>query len=120
MTAYEMADLAQSNFSNSIAAMALYLTLVFAYLAAAYFVGKDLTRSQATILNAVFLTFALINTFGIAAYTNAAVKIASQVGISFDLGLFAPKPWVAPAIGIFCLLGIMICLKFMWDLRRPE
>ena len=36
MTAYEMADLAQSNFSNSIAGMALYLTLVFAYLAAAY------------------------------------------------------------------------------------
>ena len=115
-----MADLAQSNFSNSIAGMALYLTLVFAYLAAAYFVGKDLTRSQVTILNAVFLTFSLINTFGIAAYSNAAVKIAIQSGTTIDLGFFAPRPWVAPVVGITCLLGIMICLKFMWDIRHPK
>ena len=51
MTPYELADLAQGNFSNSLAAIAIYLTLVFAYLAAAYFVGKDLTRTQVTILN---------------------------------------------------------------------
>ena len=63
MTPYEMADLAQSNFSNSIAAIALYITLVFAYLAAAYFVGKDLSRSQVTILNALFLTFSVLNSF---------------------------------------------------------
>lgn len=112
-----MADLAQSNFSNSLAAMALYLTLLFAYLAAAYFVGKDLTHSQVTILNSLFVTFSLLNAFGVVAYTNAGVKFAIQSGSTINLGLLAPRPWVAPLIGIICLLGITVCLKFMWDVR---
>jgi hypothetical protein len=120
MTPYEMADLAQSNFSNSLAAVALYITLVFAYLAAAYFIGKDLTRSQVTILNALFLTFSVLNSFGVAAYTHLAVRLAIQSGSNNAASFFAPRLWVAPMIGICCLLGITICLKFMWDLRHPK
>jgi hypothetical protein len=120
MTPYEMADLAQSNFSNSIAAVALYITLVFAYLAAAYFVGKDLSRSQVTILNALFLTFSVLNSFGVAAYTNFGAHLAIRSGFSNPDSFFAPRLWLAPMIGIFCLLGIAICLRFMWDLRHPK
>ena len=115
-----MADLAQSAFSNSIAAVAIYLTLVFAYLAAAYFVGKDLTRSQVTILNALFLTFSLLNSFGVAAYTNGGVQFAIRSGFTNTANFFAPRLWLAPMIGICCLLGITICLKFMWDLRHTK
>jgi len=120
MTPYEMADLGQSNFSNSLAAIATYLTLVFAYLAAAYFIGKDLTRTQVTILNALFLTFSIVNAFSIAAYTNGGVQLMIQSGLTNPANFFTPRLWLAPTLGIACLIGIMICLKFMWDLRHPN
>ena len=120
MTPYDLSDLAQSNFSNSIAASALYLTLIFAYLAAAYFVGKDLSRTQVTILNALFLTFSTINTFGVAAYVNSGVLLAIGSGLVDTASIYAPRLWLAPALGISCLFGITLCLKFMWDIRHPK
>ena len=120
MTPYEIADLAQSYLSNSIAAMAVYLTLVFAYLAAAYIVGKDLTRTQVSILNALFLTFSVTTAFGVAAYTNGGVQLSIQSGIAELTGSFVPRIWLAPTIGSVCLGGIVISLKFMGDLRRPN
>jgi len=120
VTPYDMADLAQSNFSNSLAAIAIYITLVFAYLAAAYFVGKDLTRTQVSILNALFVTFSIINAFGVAAYTNGGVQLAIRSGLTNPANVFAPRLWVAPTVAIALLIGILMCLKFMWDLRHSN
>jgi hypothetical protein len=115
-----MADLAQSYLGNGIAALAIYLSLVFAYLAAAYIVGKDLTRTQVSILNALFLIFSVITTFGVAAYTNGGIQLSIQSGIAELTGSVVPRTWIAPTIGSVCLGGIVISLKFMGDLRRPN
>ncbi len=117
MTTYEAYDLAQSLFSNSISAISVYLSLTFAYLAAAYFIGKDLSRMQVTTLNTIFLLFSGMSAWGAAAYTNAAILALDQAGTVLD-GFYDAKPWVATLIGASCVVGTVMCLKFMWDVRK--
>ena len=117
MTTYEAYDLAQSLFSNSISAISVYLSLTFAYLAAAYFIGKDLSRMQVTTLNTIFLLFSGMSAWAAAAYTNAAILELVQAGTVLA-GFYDPKPWVATLIGASCVVGTVMCLKFMSDIRK--
>jgi hypothetical protein len=119
MTPYEAYDLAQSLFSNGISAIAVYLSLTFAYLAAAYFIGKDLSRLQVTTLSTIFLLFSSITAWGAAAYTNAAVQTLVRAGSNLD-SFYDAKPWVATLVGASCAVGTVMCLKFMWDVRRSD
>jgi hypothetical protein len=73
MTEYEIADLAASNFSNLIEMVSViqvqaisitdgilqFMTILFSYIAAAYFVGASLNRGQAWILTSLYLFWQL-------------------------------------------------------------
>ena len=118
MTTYEAYDIAQSLFSNSISAISVYLSLTFAYLAAAYFIGKDLSRMQVTTLNTIFLLFSGMSAWAAAGYTNAAILALVQAGTVLAGGFYAPKPWVTTLIGASCVVGTVMCLKFMSDIRK--
>ncbi len=97
----------------------VYLSLTFAYLATAYFIGKNLSRMQAATVNTIFLLFACITAWGTAAYTNAGTQTLVRAGADLD-GFYSPKPWVATLVGVGAMVGVIMCLKFMWDVRHSE
>lgn len=120
MSPYEMMDLGQSNHSNATALIAVFLSLSFAYLAAAYFVGSKLTRAQVFILNTLYVLFAGITAYSVIAFSNGGVKLLIRAGIADPNGFFTGKPWMVKFVGICLLVAIVMCLKFMWDVRRAR
>ena len=61
MTEYEIVDVINNATSNMIAAQALFITVVSAYVVVAYTVGKDLTLYQVSFVNFGLLLFVFIS-----------------------------------------------------------
>jgi len=120
MSPYELSDLSQSNFSNATALIAVFLSLSFAYLAAAYFVGSKLTRSQVFILNTLYILFAGITAYSATAFSNGAVKLMLSASVADPDNFFTGKLWMANFVGLCLLVAILMCLKFMWDVRQAK
>jgi hypothetical protein len=79
MTEAELVEAVNSSWSLVIDAMGSYMTIVSAYLIAAYLAGEKLTTSQAGIISALFVTMTSL-----------------------------------------CSVGILVSLKFMWDIRHSK
>ncbi len=98
----------------------LYLTCVSAYLVAAYAVGAKLTLFQVSVVNVLFIVFAV--SFLMAVQTN----VWNMYHLSADLSELRPL-WVrytSPAV-IWGLLvidsaGVAASLAFMWSVRHPR
>jgi hypothetical protein len=120
MSPYELADLAQSAFGNGISAFGIFLSLVTAYLAVAYLVGKKITGTQTGILTTLFLTTSGIAGFAVAAYTKAGMELNIRAFPNSSDQPFGPKLWLVTAIVIICIFSLAMCLKFMRDVRRQS
>jgi len=120
MTAYELADLAQSSFANATSAFAVFLSVVFAYIVTAYLVGAKLTIMQNRIVTFLFLMVSIFNGWAIAAYANDGVRLSLLAYPDIPTHFFRPGSWIAPLVGIVCLLIIVMALKFMWDVRHAK
>ena len=120
MTTYEMADLTQNLFANSLSSFAVFLSVVFAYTVTAYLVGAKLTRTQVGMLSFVFVLVAMLNVWSMAAYVSGGVNLNQLAFPDSRDNFFAPRPWLPHfVLGIgFVILGI--ALKFMWDVRHPK
>ena len=59
MTEYELIDAYQSVEASWQGAVSIYISILFAYLATAYFVGEKLTRSQVVIVTGLYSLFSL-------------------------------------------------------------
>lgn len=104
--------------------MAIYLTMLFAYISLAYLVGKELSRFQSTIVTIIFIAgagrqVALITAAGMATRLKAAQlreiyedspaqEIVAGTGISIWWPIVL---WSA---------GIILALFFMWSVRHPK
>ena len=64
MTAYELADILNGIQSNIWAAQAIMLSVLSAYLAVAYTVGKNLTTYQVLFINSVFILMSALGATG--------------------------------------------------------
>ena len=120
MTAYEWSEIAHAAYSNSIACVAIIITVFFAYLVAAYTVGHKLTRSQLILINSLFLLVALWMTFCIAGFITGGVNAPLQARAQNPDLQGIPLTTAIPAgVAVMELLLISGCLKFMWDIRHP-
>jgi len=95
-------------------AMSIYLTVTSGYLLVAYLAGKDLTRMQAAIITTLYAVFASFNTIAVVTHFDRAVYF----GHTYGAGL--TPHWPMYGIGILFSLGILACMKFMWDVRHPK
>ncbi len=95
-------------------AMNLYLTVTSGFLLVAYFIGKDLTRLQTTIITVLYVVFATFNTLAVMTYFQSAFYF----GHTYGLGRV--PSWPIYGMPILFGLGILACLKFMWDVRHPK
>jgi uncharacterized protein YqgC (DUF456 family) len=93
---------------------ALYLTFLFGYLIVAYIQGKQLRRSQAAIITALFVFWSLINTYASFFAMNSAYYFAHTYGAG------RLPEWGALAVATLQGLGALAALKFMWDVRHPK
>jgi len=95
-------------------AMTLYLTVTSGYLLVAYLAGKELTRLQAAIITCLYVVFTTANTLAVISFFNAAI----HYGYTYGTGRM--PLWPPYTVGTAFFLGILACLKFMWDVRHPK
>ena len=121
MTQYETLDLAQSAFSSSIAAYALFLSIVTGYLVTAYMAGKELDRAQVLLLSGLFLVVVSIAIWSVSSYIYWGTVYSLTAG-SEKIGrsIMAPKPWLPGFMAIVNSLTAMACLLFMWRIRHEK
>ena len=119
MTEYETADLAASYFSVGIAMVGLYATTTSGYLIAAYNVGHKLSTSHVLLISGLFLFLGLLSIWGMYSYMRwASLLVASVPEV-------LPRPYRGELRPfhyglVISFIGILACLKFMWDVRHPK
>ena len=119
MTDYETADLAASYLSIGIACGGLYLTTVSAYLIVAYMVGERLKTFQVLVVSGLFLLFTLIGIWGghgSMRWSALLVEKVPEVLPRTIPGEFRPYHGIV----LLEIIGVLACLKFMWDIRHTK
>ncbi len=106
--------------ANAINAFALYISFTFAFLLVCHFVGKTLKKNQVILLSFLYI-FATGST-GAASISNMlVVEHLSRTNAPAlnEVPLWDFSIWV-PVIAVLCLMGIVACLYYLWDLRRAD
>ena len=129
MTEYEISDRIQSLASNIIAMnsaqashIAIYLSVVFGFIVAAYVAGEKLTRLQASICYVVFTLFATLEIFRIVSYglgTNQLLKQGIEWGADIPAISMDPQVRVIATTAMWSV-GAIGALVFMWSVRHPK
>jgi hypothetical protein len=119
LTPYEALDLGQSALSNSLAAYAVFLSLAFAYLLAAYQVGAALSHLQVRLLTALFVVTIVLLIWSMSAYTSWAYVFSIIArGGKIERSVLATQSWVPVLLAVINALTVAACCSFMWDVRR--
>jgi hypothetical protein len=114
VTEYELLDYTASLMANFQTALALYFTIVTAYVVAAFVAGDRLTRLQLHIVNSCFAIAAGI-------VGSLTVLIFARF---YSYARQASVPDGAPLIDFRWPLGLLVlavfvgCLVFMWSIRN--
>jgi len=120
MTEYELIDALGTYASAMQAWAATYISVLSAFLVAAYLVGKKLTASQVIIIGTGFVFFAgmcVANFFGI---SNRTIEFAAELKQLRPDRIYVSSDEALWFISSLMFLGIIACLKFIWDIRHPK
>ena len=120
MTPYELADISQTQFGNSLSAFAVFLSVCFAYIVTAYVAGARLTSARARMSTIVFVAVAALLAWSLAAYVNGGVRLSSLAFPDSEGGIYSPKNWLPEFVLAIGILVIALALKFMWDVRHGK
>ncbi len=122
MNEYQIVDVLNNVTSNMLAAQALFISIVSAYLVVAYSVGRDLSFYQVSFVNVGFILFSVISFQSALGFTDMLffyydklaelreTKINAAASLEFARGAL---------IGVRLLL-IVGALIFMWSVRHPR
>ena len=104
--------------ANAIESFALYLAFTFAYLIAAYFVGRKLSRFQVLTVSGLFCVAAINAALSVMAAVHAWTAIKNNTPTVLDAVLiYSPILWVV-IMPVILIPGILISLYFMWNVRH--
>ncbi len=115
MTQFEFAEAFSAYVDTSLSTIGLYITAVTGYLIAAYLVGEKLTRSQLTIVSALFVVFATVMAFAGFSLLDRAVQLEVEFEGSEDI--LDNSRYLLLLIE---MIGIFAALKFMMDIRKSN
>ena len=98
--------------------LSAYFTAFTAYILTAYFVGNRLTSTQTLFISGGFVIYSLICAFSVYGTGSQVVEFGDAVeAINPERQILANYPTLY--VGVMLLLtGILVSLKFMWDVRR--
>ena len=120
MTEADLQELTTIITATAMSSISIYLSILSAFLVVAYLVGSQLTRGQVFVISTLFLLGALFFTY---ATTGIFIRQSSLVERLAKIApgeIYFVNEWVALTVGSIQLLGILACLKFMWDVRHPK
>lgn len=114
MTEYELADYATSVMNNFLSAIAIYFSVVTAYIVAVYAAGNRLSKLQLTIVNVTFTIAASI--MGLLSFLlfSRFFELASQAGESRGE---TPLVDFSIPLGILVTIVYFGCILFMLTVR---
>jgi hypothetical protein len=120
MSEGEIVEAITAYYDLAISLVALYVTVISAYLIVAYLAGSRITSSQMMIISVLFIVMAGVVTYGAYGFLRRAFEyIAMQAELSPELTNYA-NPMLAYLLPALMLGGIFAALKFMWDVRHPK
>ena len=140
MTEYEIADLAISRQIEihslgglifSILALVSdnvtqYMTVLFGYIAAAYFVGGELRRPQLWVFTGLYILWQVWTVAVLAVRMSGVRVLNDKMG---ELLAGAPREeavpqgnyqWIGGTLVLVLLLALIASLYFMWSVRQPR
>jgi len=109
---------------SSASAFGLLLTMLFAYLATAYFVGSRLTGFQALVVSSLFVFSSTLSTMGTYGGILRALDFIAQLqeihpDKRFVFVASERMTYIFPALcGALCFLSIPVSLLFMYQIRK--
>jgi hypothetical protein len=103
---------------NTFIGMDNLATIIFAYLAAAYFVGGKLSRFQAALATVFFVFVATV--FSAIAFTEyrRTIYFLSELEKNYGVSAMLPNDVILPVGAIVIALLIPACVYFMYQVRR--
>ncbi len=121
MTEYEILDLVGGESAQSATQFTLYLSVLFAYLITAYFVGDKLTRAQVFLLSGLYIFVNLAQAWGMVLTMNRVGELMEMKAEISPL-----TEWEEGYVGygnlwaIAMVIGVLASLYFMWNVRHPN
>jgi hypothetical protein len=103
---------------NTFAGMDNVVTVIFAYLATAYFVGPKLSRFQAALATVFFVVVASV--FSLYAFTELkrAVHFMHELTVNYGVTAMLPNDVIVTVGGVVLALLIPACVYFMYEVRK--
>ena len=118
MTEAELWQLHLVAVANTAEAFQGVLTIVFAYLVTAYFVGGRLTRFQSALVSLLFLLGAVGAAFMSIVEFRRAVLFMGQLTSRFGVESISPNAVIIPLYAVLMGLLISAAVYFMYQIRR--
>jgi hypothetical protein len=103
---------------NTFSGLAGVSTVFFAYLAAAYFVGAKLSRSQAALATVFFMAGAGCWSFFTFVFYRRAIYFMDELSKNYGIESFAPNDTMLPVFPTILTLLILACVYFMYQVRK--
>jgi hypothetical protein len=120
MTEYELVDITANLAQGGISAISLYFTIITAYMIAAFVIGTRLTKNETVMISIIFIAAALFFVYVTGGVLfRQAYFVERLAEIETDTVHFAGVKMIV-TIASIQLLGILISLKFMWDVRHRK
>ena len=117
MTEYEIASLTATVLSNFLTAFTVFLSIVSAYVLAAFAAGDRLTRVQLSIINCCFLAAVGILGFLVVSLYRRFFALAQSIHVK--------QGWIAAfdfswPLSVLLIAIIIACFVFMWNVRDEK
>ena len=100
--------------------MAVWVSLIFAYITAASFVGKALSRFQCLTISILYAVMALVFAMSAGGYAKSWKVLYDHNAVFFGDVWEFNFPWWGEAAAFFFYGGIIMSLYFMYNVRRTE
>lgn len=103
---------------NTVACLEGTITIVFAYLAAAHFVGPRLTRFQAALASSFFVIAAASSAIMVLVEFRRAAFFMTRLSTQYGVESISPNYAMIPLFAALMALAIPASVFFMYQARR--
>jgi hypothetical protein len=123
MTEAELFELVFIAGTTALTGFSLFITVSFAYITAAHFLGSRLSKNEVSIVSLLYLLSALI--FYSVTMANVSAMGSLQQELAFSEAYQRVTFFMDARIYIFLVpvasLGVIVlCYYFMWSVRHPK
>ncbi len=100
--------------------MGAWVSLTFAYLTAAYFVGRALSRFQCWAISVFYVVMAVVFAMSAVGYVKTWRALYLREPVIFGEVWEFGFPWWGELSGFFFYGGIFVSLYFMYNIRQTD